>query len=164
TLYRVPDPQATYLRRLAPSARPKGWWDAYADTLSAGYANLIRLEAGSRALRCYASLVPHALLQSPAYDREILLATWETLAPAAASWNTCSRPAPGPTSPSRCCRLPPACPRSPPARSPSWTPWPRARPTSSTWRTRPGCSSSTPKPRCTATPRRMTTSAPRPSP
>jgi transcriptional regulator with XRE-family HTH domain len=82
TLYRVPDPQATYLRRLAPSARPKGWWDAYADTLSAGYANLIRLEAGSRALRCYASLVPHALLQSLAYDREIILATWETLAPA----------------------------------------------------------------------------------
>jgi transcriptional regulator with XRE-family HTH domain len=81
-LYRVPDPQATYLRRLAPSARPKGWWDAYADTLSAGYANLIRLEAGSQALRCYAALVPHALLQSPDYDREIILATWETLAQA----------------------------------------------------------------------------------
>jgi transcriptional regulator with XRE-family HTH domain len=81
-LYRVPDPQATYLRRLAPSARPKGWWDAYADTLTAGYANLIRLEAGSQALRCYAALVPHALLQSPDYDREIILATWETLAQA----------------------------------------------------------------------------------
>ena len=81
-LYRVPDPQATYLRRLAPSARPKGWWDAYADTLSSGYANLIRLEAGSQALRCYAALVPHALLQSPAYDRQIILATWETLAQA----------------------------------------------------------------------------------
>ncbi len=81
-LYRVPDPNSTYLRRLAPSARPKGWWDSYADTLSAGYANLIRLEAGSQALRCYAALVPHALLQSPDYDREIILATWETLAQA----------------------------------------------------------------------------------
>ncbi len=81
-LYRVPDPQATYLRRLAPSARPKGWWDAYADTLSSGYANLIRLEAGSQALRCYAALVPHALLQSPDYDRQIILATWEKLAQA----------------------------------------------------------------------------------
>jgi transcriptional regulator with XRE-family HTH domain len=81
-LYRVPDPQATYLRRLAPSARPKGWWDAYADTLPSLYANLIRLEAGSQALRCYAALVPHALLQSPDYDREIILATWETLAQA----------------------------------------------------------------------------------
>src|SRR3954451_24983670 len=81
-LYRVPEPQATYLRRLAPSARPKGWWDAYADTLSARYANLIRLEAGSQALRCYASLVPHALLQSLAYAREIIRASWEPLAPA----------------------------------------------------------------------------------
>jgi transcriptional regulator with XRE-family HTH domain len=81
-LYRVPDPQAIYLRRLAPSARPKGWWDAYADTLSSGYANLIRLEAGSQALRCYAALVPHALLQSPDYVRQIILATWEKLAQA----------------------------------------------------------------------------------
>src|SRR3954465_10576821 len=31
-LYRVPPDQAAYLRKLAPSARPKGWWDAYADT------------------------------------------------------------------------------------------------------------------------------------
>ena len=57
-LYGVPEAQAAFLRRLAPSARPRGWWDAYADTLSAGYANLIRLEAGSRALRCYGALVP----------------------------------------------------------------------------------------------------------
>ncbi|MGY1602700.1 helix-turn-helix domain-containing protein [Geodermatophilus sp. SYSU D00815] len=76
-LYRVPEQQAAFLRRLAPSARPKGWWDAYADTLSAGYANLIRLEAGSRALRCYAAVVPHALLQAPDYVREVVLATWE---------------------------------------------------------------------------------------
>ena len=79
-LYRVPDHQATYLRRLAPSARSKGWWDAYAGTLPAGYANLIRLEAGSQALRCYAALVPHPLLQTLDYDRQIILATWENLA------------------------------------------------------------------------------------
>jgi transcriptional regulator with XRE-family HTH domain len=77
-LYEVPDEQARFLRRLAPSARPKGWWDAYADTLSAGYANLIRLEAGSRALRCYGALVPHALLQTPEYVRQVILSTWET--------------------------------------------------------------------------------------
>jgi transcriptional regulator with XRE-family HTH domain len=81
-LYDVPARQAEYLRRLAPSTRPKGWWDAYADTLSAGYANLIRLESGSRALRCYAALVPHALLQSPRYVREVVLATWERPPPA----------------------------------------------------------------------------------
>ncbi len=76
-LYAVPEAQAGFLRRLAPSARHKGWWDAYADTLSAGYANLIRLEAGSRALRCYGALVPHALLQSPDFVRQVILSTWE---------------------------------------------------------------------------------------
>ncbi|TFV71652.1 XRE family transcriptional regulator [Blastococcus sp. CT_GayMR20] len=80
-LYAVPDAHATFLRRLAPSARHKGWWDAYADTLSAGYANLIRLEAGSRALRCYGALVPHALLQSPDFVRQVILSTWETPSP-----------------------------------------------------------------------------------
>jgi transcriptional regulator with XRE-family HTH domain len=81
-LYRVPDQQAGYLRRLAPSARPRGWWDAYADTLSAGYANLIRLEAGSRALRCYGAVVPHALVQTPDFAREVILSTWAQPAPA----------------------------------------------------------------------------------
>src|SRR3954468_18445040 len=76
-LYEVPDQQAGFLRRLAPSARPKGWWDAYADSLSAGYANLIRLEAGSQALRCYAAVIPHALLLTPEYLREVILATWD---------------------------------------------------------------------------------------
>src|SRR3954447_15482872 len=75
-LYEVPEQQALLLRRLAPSARPKGLWDAYADALSAGYANLIRLEAGSQALRCYAALIPHALLLTPEYLREVILATW----------------------------------------------------------------------------------------
>jgi transcriptional regulator with XRE-family HTH domain len=81
-LYAVPEEQAAFLRRLAPSARPRGWWDAYADTLSAGYANLIRLEAGSGALRCYGALVPHALLQTPEYARQVILSTWERPSPA----------------------------------------------------------------------------------
>jgi transcriptional regulator with XRE-family HTH domain len=80
-LYEVPGQQALLLRRLAPSTRPKGWWDAYADALSAGYANLIRLEAGSQALRCYAALIPHALLLTPEYLRAVILATWDRPAP-----------------------------------------------------------------------------------
>lgn len=76
SLYEVPDDQAVLLRRLAPR-RPRGWWDAYADSLSAGYAQLIRLEAGSRALRCYGALVPHALLQTPEYVRQVILSTWD---------------------------------------------------------------------------------------
>jgi transcriptional regulator with XRE-family HTH domain len=81
-LYQVPEQQAGYLRRLAPSVRPRGWWDAYAETLSAGYANLIRLESGSQALRCYGALVPHALLQTADYAREVILSTWERPSPA----------------------------------------------------------------------------------
>jgi transcriptional regulator with XRE-family HTH domain len=81
-LYGVPEQQAGLLRRLAPSARPRGWWDAYAETLSPGYANLIRMESGSRALRCYGALVPHALLQTPDFAREVILSTWERPSPA----------------------------------------------------------------------------------
>jgi transcriptional regulator with XRE-family HTH domain len=81
-LYQVPDDQAGYLRKLAPSARPRGWWDAYADTLSSGYATLIRLESGSRALRCYSALVPHALLQTPDYARHVITSTWQKPSPA----------------------------------------------------------------------------------
>ena len=76
-LYDVPEDQAGTLRRLAPSARPKGWWDAYADTLSAGYAGLIRLESGSRTLQCYCALVPHALLQTPEFARTVIESTWQ---------------------------------------------------------------------------------------
>jgi transcriptional regulator with XRE-family HTH domain len=81
-LYRMPEHQATFLRRLAPAARPRGWWDAYADELSDRFANLIRLEAGSRALRCYAAVVPHALVQAPGYLRELIHSTWEQPSPA----------------------------------------------------------------------------------
>jgi transcriptional regulator with XRE-family HTH domain len=81
-LYRVPERQATFLRRLAPAARPRGWWDAYADELSDKFANLIRLEAGSRALRCYAAVVPHALVQAPGYLRELIHSTWDRPSPA----------------------------------------------------------------------------------
>jgi transcriptional regulator with XRE-family HTH domain len=80
-LYAVPAQEAGLLRRLAPSARPRGWWDAYAETLSPGYANLIRMESGSRALRCYGALVPHALLQTPDFAREVILSTWDRPSP-----------------------------------------------------------------------------------
>ena len=76
-LYRVPGGHAEQLRRLVPHTRPRGWWDAYADTLSAGYANLIRLEAGSRALRCWSAVVPHALLQTADYARQVIRSSWE---------------------------------------------------------------------------------------
>ncbi|RZS82696.1 helix-turn-helix protein [Motilibacter rhizosphaerae] len=74
-VYAVPAPRAERLRLLAPNARPKGWWDAYADRTSAGYANLIRLEASSRAVQCYSAVIPHPLLQTEAWTRRVILAT-----------------------------------------------------------------------------------------
>jgi transcriptional regulator with XRE-family HTH domain len=77
-LYQLPAEQAEYFRRLAPAARTRGWWDAYADSLSAGYAGLLRLESGSQALRSYCAVVPHPLLMTPEYIRQVVLATWQT--------------------------------------------------------------------------------------
>ncbi|MEV4149878.1 helix-turn-helix transcriptional regulator [Amycolatopsis sp. NPDC049691] len=80
-LYEVLDDKAEYLRRLAASARAQGWWDAYANNLSSGYSSLIKLEAGSAALRCYCALVPHALLQTPEYSRHVIQSTLQVPAP-----------------------------------------------------------------------------------
>lgn len=77
TLYDLPDEHAAYLRRLAPTIRTHGWWDAYADSLSSGYAGLLRLEAGSQALRTYCALIPHPLLMTPDYIRQVVGATWQ---------------------------------------------------------------------------------------
>ncbi len=82
TLYAVPERHAEVLRRLAPAARARGWWDAYAESLSPGYAGLLRLEAGSRALRTYCAVVPHALLMTPGYIRRVITATWQVPPPA----------------------------------------------------------------------------------
>ena len=82
TLYDVPERHAEFLRRLAPAARARGWWDAYAESLSPGYAGLLRLEAGSRALRTYCAVVPHALLMTPQYIRRVIMATWQVPPPA----------------------------------------------------------------------------------
>jgi len=73
----VSEEHAKYLRRLAPAARTRGWWEAYADSLSAGYAGLLRLESGSQALRSYCAVVPHPLLMTPEYIRHVVLATWQ---------------------------------------------------------------------------------------
>lgn len=81
TLYDAPEDKAESLRRLAASARQQGWWDAYANSLSSGYSSLIKLEAGSAELRCYCALVPHTLLQTPEYSRNVIQSTLQAPAP-----------------------------------------------------------------------------------
>src|SRR5664279_1038507 len=76
-LYLIPDEQAEYLRRLAPAARTRGWWDAYADSLSEGYSGLLRLESGSQTVSSYCAVVPHPLLMTPDYVRQVVQTTWQ---------------------------------------------------------------------------------------
>ncbi|MFS8096859.1 helix-turn-helix domain-containing protein [Lentzea alba] len=80
--YKVPEERSDYLRKLAASARTRGWWDAYANALSSGFSSLIKLEAGSSVLRCYSAVVPHALLQTSGYARQIITSTLQAPAPA----------------------------------------------------------------------------------
>ncbi|GIJ44341.1 transcriptional regulator [Virgisporangium aliadipatigenens] len=71
-LYDASPAQAERLSRTAESARSKGWWEPFADLLTADYTNLIRLEAGSRAVDAYCAVVPHALLQTPGYAETVI--------------------------------------------------------------------------------------------
>lgn len=76
-LYGLPPEPATALRRLAPTGPTHGWWEAWADSLSSGYAALLRLEAGSTALRSYCAVLPHPLLMTPDYVRQVVRSTWQ---------------------------------------------------------------------------------------
>jgi transcriptional regulator with XRE-family HTH domain len=71
-LYGASAAQAERLGRVAESVRFKGWWDPFADLLTPEYTNLIRLEAGSRAIDAYCAVVPHALLQTPNYAATVI--------------------------------------------------------------------------------------------
>lgn len=80
-LYEVPEDKAADLRRLAATARAQGWWDAYANSLSSGYSNLVKLEASCATLQCYCAVVPHALLQTREYSRHVIQSTMQAPAP-----------------------------------------------------------------------------------
>jgi transcriptional regulator with XRE-family HTH domain len=71
-LYEVPSSRRDRITELARTAEQRGWWDAYADTLSEGYSAVIALEAVADSVRHYdPSLVP-GLLQTEAYIEEIV--------------------------------------------------------------------------------------------
>jgi transcriptional regulator with XRE-family HTH domain len=71
-LYQVPGSRRDRLIELARTADQRGWWDAYADSLSEGYSAMIALEtAAESALHYHPSLIP-GLLQTEAYVEEIV--------------------------------------------------------------------------------------------
>ena len=56
---------------LARRARQRAWWHEYKTVISPGTENLLGLEPDARVIRVYSQLIP-ALLQTPAYAREVL--------------------------------------------------------------------------------------------
>jgi hypothetical protein len=71
-LHDVPADKRIALHALARTARRRGWWDAYADSLPSDYATYIELEAEAAFMRTFDPLVIHGLLQTEDYAREII--------------------------------------------------------------------------------------------
>ncbi|MFB4311846.1 helix-turn-helix domain-containing protein [Actinomadura sp. GTD37] len=71
-VYGVPPEKREALLALTRTARQRGWWDAYADTIQTDYAAYIELEAEAKSLRCYNALVLNGLLQTDEYAHEVI--------------------------------------------------------------------------------------------
>ncbi|MFC9972866.1 helix-turn-helix domain-containing protein [Spirillospora sp. NPDC127200] len=71
-LYGASPERREELLALARSARQRGWWDAYADTIPTDYAAYIELEAEAKSLRCYDALVVNGLLETDEYAHEVI--------------------------------------------------------------------------------------------
>ncbi|MFG2021652.1 helix-turn-helix domain-containing protein [Actinomadura geliboluensis] len=81
-LYGVTPEKRETLLALTRTARQRGWWDAYADTIHTGYASYIELESEAKSLRCYDALILNGLLQTTEYAREVIRVGLMQFAPA----------------------------------------------------------------------------------
>ncbi|MFA1545794.1 helix-turn-helix domain-containing protein [Actinomadura chokoriensis] len=82
-LYHVTPEKREALLALTRTARQRGWWDAYADTIHTDYAAYIELEAEAKSLRCYDALILNGLLQTTEYAHEVIRVGLMQFAPAA---------------------------------------------------------------------------------
>ncbi|MFJ2031692.1 helix-turn-helix domain-containing protein [Streptosporangium sp. NPDC087985] len=82
-LYELDAGKRTALHALARTARTRGWWDAYADSLPSDYATYIQLEAEAAFIRGFDSMLVHGLLQSEDYAREVIRSALMALSPPA---------------------------------------------------------------------------------
>lgn len=71
-LYQVAGPLRDRLTELRRTASQRGWWEAYAETLGAGYSSFLALEAEAESERFYAQAIVPGLLQTEAYAEEII--------------------------------------------------------------------------------------------
>ncbi len=71
-LYRVEESQRSQLIALAAEPEPRGWWNAYAESIDPEYAAYVSLEANAAAVQCWSPELIHGLLQTGAYASEIM--------------------------------------------------------------------------------------------
>jgi transcriptional regulator with XRE-family HTH domain len=72
--YEVSEPRRSQLLALAADANERGWWEAYADVLSAGYMQFIGLEAEAASVAEWQNLAIPGLLQTGEYARQVIAA------------------------------------------------------------------------------------------
>ena len=78
--YGVEDPLRARLLELAEDATQRGWWEDYADAVTAEYLEFIGLEAGAvSSLQWQTDVIP-GLFQTEAYAKQ-LSAAWQTVVP-----------------------------------------------------------------------------------
>jgi len=82
-LYEVDASKRPALHTLARTARMKGWWDAYSDSLPSGYATYIQLETDAAFIRSFDGMLVHGLLQTEEYAREVIRSALMGLSPPA---------------------------------------------------------------------------------
>ncbi|MEV6865780.1 helix-turn-helix transcriptional regulator [Streptosporangium subroseum] len=82
-LYEVDSERRVTLHALGRTARTRGWWDAYADSLPSDYATYIQLEADTAFIRGYDALTVNGLLQTEEYAEEIIREALMDLSPPA---------------------------------------------------------------------------------
>ncbi|MFI6457195.1 helix-turn-helix domain-containing protein [Streptosporangium amethystogenes] len=80
-LYELDQSKRPALHALARTARMRGWWDAYADSLPSDYATYIQLEAEAAFIRGFDGMLVHGLLQSEDYARRVIRSALMGLSP-----------------------------------------------------------------------------------
>ncbi|MEU8271308.1 helix-turn-helix transcriptional regulator [Sphaerisporangium sp. NPDC049002] len=80
-LYALDGRKRAALHALARTARTKGWWDAYSDSLPSDYATYIQLEAEAAFIRSFDGMLVHGLLQTEDYAREVIRSALMALCP-----------------------------------------------------------------------------------
>lgn len=73
-VYELPEDKRANLIALARTARKRGWWDAYADSLPSDFSPYIELESDAASIRSYDGLIINGLLQTEEYARETMRA------------------------------------------------------------------------------------------